>query len=224
MRSSANRHSYRTSEAGEQQRRLISGSGGSGTGTGTGTTTDGEETRLLASVPKDHHWTSSYQSTAVRRRSPRTTPSAGGNAMDGQQRQLSGGQGVAAEEDHANQYLAYSEQQQQPGRHQAQHMQHAEQQLQQQQQYSQDEYIRHPSPQQQRQQHNYDQSQQPQHHEVPQYGGPPASQNSTPHAQPPPPLMDEEAVNAEIMAVRSSALTVFSPLTYTWVSLTWRAA
>ena len=227
MRSSTNRTSYRKSEAGEQQRRSISGSSGA-TGTGTGT----EETHLLAA--NNHHRKSSYQSTTVRRRSPRTTPSARNSAMDGQhlQQQYGGGQGAAAVpgEDHANQYLAYSEQQQQQqpaAQHHAQHMQYAEQD-----QYSHDEYIHQPPMDHQyhhQQQYQYDQRQQqqqrpPQQHEVPPQqhyaaegvGGPA-------HAQPPqPPLMDQEAANAEIMAVRGSALTVFSPLTYTWVSLTVR--
>lgn len=156
--------------------------------------------------------------------------------MDGQhlQQQYGGGQGAAAVpgEDPANQYLAYSEQQQQQqpaAQHHAQHMQYAEQD-----QYSHDEYIHQPPIDHQyhhQQQYQYDQRQQgqqqrpPQQHEVPPQqhyaaegvGGPA-------HAQAPqPPLMDQEAANAEIMAVRRSALTVFSPLTYTWVSLTVRS-
>ena len=151
--------------------------------------------------------------------------------MDGhQQHQYGGGQGAVPVpgEDHANQYLAYSEQQQHPAQtqHHAQHMQYTEQDH-----YSHDEYIhQHPQTAEQQypqqQQYQYDQRQQqrpPQQHEVPpqhyaaEGGGGPA------HAQPPqPPLMDQEAANAEILAVRRSALTVFSPLTYTWVSLTVR--
>ena len=223
MRSSANRTSYRKSEAGEQQRRSTSGStGAAGTGTGT------EETHLLAANNNNHHRTSSYQSTTVRRRSPRTTPSARNSAMDGQhlQQQYGGGQGAAAIPggDHANQYLAYSEQQQQ---HQVQHMQHAEQD-----QYPRDEYT-HQSPMDHQyhhqQQYQYDQRQQQQQqqptqqHEVPpqQHYAAAEGVGGPAHAQPPqPPLMDQEAANAEIMAVRRSALTVFSPLTYTWVSST----
>jgi len=220
MRSSAKGgRSYRTSEKGEEAPAVGAGGGG---GRGKAGAAASEDVPLLArrSSPTN----ADYQSAGIRerRRSPRTTPQmeerrhGGGGGYNGGYGSRGGGQ-QSAEQDNAD-YVMYSEQHHGGGGAEAfrgsggggvdapppahhpslSHHQYYEQQQQQQQAHYYSEGGggggREPHLQQKQQQHH------------------------DPSMMPPGPLLEQ--MNEEVIAVRRSALTVFSPLTYTWLIIT----
>ena len=229
MRSSANRWScYRKTEK-EEEAAVGAGSGsgsesGGGSGGKAGEGAGGksgasEDVPLLSSASSP---ATNYQSTGIRerRKSPRTTPQMEDNGRGDRGGYSSGMYGHAggrqspAERPNAD-YVMYSEQQPQqqqdaggeeggpdggspPAHHPSlSHHHHYEQHHQKQQA----QYYSEGGGGGRREPHN---QQQYQH-----------LHNSSP-ISPPGPLLEQ--VNEEVLAVRRSALTVFSPLTYTWVS------